>query len=223
MQSGYLNWHAQTVNRGHRSRNELGNREFKNFEFLLKLHFNCDVEVEGKHLLDIGSADDHFVNAIDTKMLTHSITGKGIDLNVDLIPYEDETFDFVTSFACIEHIRETSHYLSEIKRVLKKGGIIFLTTPNWKYCYREFFDEPTHYTPFTPRRIESALTIEGFVGEEVYPGLRLKPKFMYRGRFRFKLASLIPFVGDSKFRKILPALCGQSRSIIAIAQKPIGK
>jgi len=57
----------------------------------------------------------------------HWILGDGTSL-----PFKDESFDAVISLQVIEHIkkREVFAYLNEIKRVLKRGGIFILTTPN---------------------------------------------------------------------------------------------
>ncbi len=49
------------------------------------------------------------------------------------IPFKDNTFDAVVSFQVIEHVKDVQNYLKEIKRVLKKGGRVFITTPNRNY------------------------------------------------------------------------------------------
>lgn len=49
------------------------------------------------------------------------------------IPYNDNTFDVVISFHVIEHIRDDINYISEIYRVLKKKGVLIITTPNRAY------------------------------------------------------------------------------------------
>lgn len=48
-----------------------------------------------------------------------------------LIPYEDNFFDVVTMLAVFEHIDPPKliKLLSEIRRVLKKGGVFVMTTP----------------------------------------------------------------------------------------------
>lgn len=46
------------------------------------------------------------------------------------LEFPDNTFDKVVSFETIEHTREFEKMLSEFNRVLKPGGIIFLSTPN---------------------------------------------------------------------------------------------
>lgn len=48
----------------------------------------------------------------------------------NLIPLADETMDFVFALEIIEHLTSPVHMLSEVRRVLKKGGRILITTPN---------------------------------------------------------------------------------------------
>ena len=47
-----------------------------------------------------------------------------------LAGFEDNFFDVVVTFQVIEHIKNDHLFLSEIKRVLKPGGKLLLTTPN---------------------------------------------------------------------------------------------
>ena len=46
------------------------------------------------------------------------------------LPYNKNSFDFVFAGEVIEHIIEAKKFLLEIKRVLKPGGFLILTTPN---------------------------------------------------------------------------------------------
>lgn len=69
------------------------------------------------------------------------------------IPFPDESFDAVTLREVIEHIKEPERAVKEIKRVLKKGGRVILTTPNYsspllfliENIYHRFFSEMKHY------------------------------------------------------------------------------
>ena len=46
------------------------------------------------------------------------------------IKLPDHSIDILVSFETLEHIEEHDTYLSEIKRVLKPGGIMLISTPN---------------------------------------------------------------------------------------------
>ncbi len=46
------------------------------------------------------------------------------------LPFENESFDFVSSLEIIEHLTSPVHMLKESLRVLKPGGKILITTPN---------------------------------------------------------------------------------------------
>lgn len=52
------------------------------------------------------------------------------DLNHSL-PYSDGVFDYLTCLEGIEHTENPSNAIREFQRVLKKGGKIFLSTPNF--------------------------------------------------------------------------------------------
>lgn len=52
--------------------------------------------------------------------------------NGTTIPCESSQFDVVVSMETIEHIEDQDGFLEEIKRVLKPGGLLILSTPNDK-------------------------------------------------------------------------------------------
>lgn len=47
------------------------------------------------------------------------------------VPYEDGKCDVVLSTQVLEHVPDVKNYLMEANRLLKKGGILFLSTHGW--------------------------------------------------------------------------------------------
>jgi SAM-dependent methyltransferase len=56
---------------------------------------------------------------------------KGVDHNVDLqqLPFADETYDFVFASHVLEHVPDDEKAISEIRRILKPNGIAILPVP----------------------------------------------------------------------------------------------
>ena len=51
-----------------------------------------------------------------------------------VLPFEDATVDVVIARHVIEHVVDTVGFLTELKRVLKPGGMLLLATPNQDVC-----------------------------------------------------------------------------------------
>lgn len=60
---------------------------------------------------------------------------------------ETETYDVVVSVEVIEHVPDDTAYLSQIHRVLKRGGHFVLTTPNGQAKPNMNPDHVRHYRP----------------------------------------------------------------------------
>ena len=52
-----------------------------------------------------------------------------INASVTELPFKDESFDLVCAFDVIEHVENDQLAVFEMKRVVKKNGIIFITVP----------------------------------------------------------------------------------------------
>jgi SAM-dependent methyltransferase len=49
------------------------------------------------------------------------------------LPFQDGSFDLVTSFETLEHVSEGEPFVAELHRVLAPGGLLVLSTPNRAY------------------------------------------------------------------------------------------
>ena len=204
------------------SRIEDNERIFKNLNKLLK--FNNKLEISsGSRLLDLGSGDKSFYkvclnNGINAIELDGS--SQGIDFEKDKLPYEDDHFDYIYFCAVLEHLYDANFILTEIYRVLKKGGILIIITPNFRYCYKEFYNDPTHFHPYTPKSLKKILEMNNFIDNCVNPFLINKSVNYWKIPCKFFIASILPFRNDSFQNFPIPSfLRGKSTSMISISQK----
>jgi SAM-dependent methyltransferase len=56
--------------------------------------------------------------------------GEFVAANVPPVPFADATFDAITSFETIEHIDDDAGFMRELRRVLRDGGHLLISTPN---------------------------------------------------------------------------------------------
>jgi SAM-dependent methyltransferase len=61
---------------------------------------------------------------------SRNIDARHCDLNRDLIPFDNQSFDLVFAGEVIEHLVDTDSFLSEVYRCLRPGGLVLITTPN---------------------------------------------------------------------------------------------
>ncbi len=87
------------------------------------------------------------------------------------LPFPDESFEVVIAFQILEHISpaRVRGFLREVKRIIGKGGLLLLTTPNRSLRLLPFqrpFNRE-HYREYTLKQLRETL-------EEVYTGCRIK-------------------------------------------------
>ena len=56
--------------------------------------------------------------------------GSAIAADADALPFRSDTFDFLLSSHCLEHLPNTLAVLGEWRRVVRRGGVIMLILPH---------------------------------------------------------------------------------------------
>jgi len=82
-----------------------------------------------------------------------------IEASVENLPFEDDTFDMVICRELIEHVKDEQVAYKEMKRVLKIGGYMLLTTPN---AYTLAIDGTFHVRAYSPHSLLYEMGRQGF-------------------------------------------------------------
>lgn len=107
---------------------------------------------------------------------TSVLLGDGLNL-----PFDDESFDVVTSFETLEHLRERGNFLAELKRVLRPNGFLILSTPNANYTkpVNGKPSNPFHIFEYTPEELRSELEncflVQKFFGQTLDDKIQIPP------------------------------------------------
>ncbi|WP_354624026.1 methyltransferase domain-containing protein [Psychromonas sp. MME2] len=157
--------------------------------------------------VDLGSGDQGFsryCHSININSFPYDYPN--FDIEKDSLSHDNDSVDFVTLNAVIEHIQKPENIFKEIKRILKVDGLVFIRTPNWKMDYKNFYNDPTHVKPYSPETLKNSLLLFGLECVFIEPGLIEKSWFWWKlpNKIKWKLASLIK---------------GGTKSILCVATK----
>jgi len=140
-----------------------------------------------RSVLDLGAGDGRYLEllapllppgarlvACEISLLrAHRILDKGFPVVVaqsEALPFKPGAFDLVSFMEVIEHTRSPAASLDETARVLRAGGRLALTTPNYpmkrlfdvraalrQRSWARLKDDPTHISPLSAGRLERLL------------------------------------------------------------------
>jgi len=83
--------------------------------------------------------------------------------------FEPESFDVITNFEVIEHINNPQEEIQNFNQILRKGGLAYITTPNWnallRYRLKAAYNVivyPEHLSYYTPKTLKRLFKSKGF-------------------------------------------------------------
>lgn len=108
-----------------------------------------------------------------------------LPMDATQLAFEDQSFDVACSFQVIEHIPESEleRFVSEIARVLKPGGVFYVTTLNLAHGMKPgqpYPKSPYHEKEFTAPELECLLRLAFPVIEMYGLHLTLRHRFFQR-------------------------------------------
>jgi ubiquinone/menaquinone biosynthesis C-methylase UbiE len=127
--------------------------------------------------LDLGCGDGRLTAELDARALTAADVSavaleraarrlphaRVVELEPDAaLPLADNSFDLVLCAETIEHVRDVQLFLSEVRRVLRPGGRLALTTPAARPLERPADPLSPHLRRFTRRSLSGLLADQGF-------------------------------------------------------------
>jgi SAM-dependent methyltransferase len=92
--------------------------------------------------------------------VSHYPSAQFLECSASAVPFPQASFDLVTAFEVIEHLRDWRALLAEARRVLEPNGVLLVSTPNTRY-YAESRAKsgpnPFHEHEFEFREFQTAL------------------------------------------------------------------
>jgi len=180
---------------------------------LWRYYFRKIVPADGC-VLDMGCGYGEFINHVEARRRIGLDMWEGIRAHLapgveplvgsvtDLGAIEDNSVDFAFASNLFEHIPQEAlvAVLAQLREKLSERGTLTMLQPNYRYAYREYFDDYTHVAIYSHISLADLLVANGW---EV---LEVKPRFL-------------PLTVKSR----LPVSQWLIRLYLALPFKPMGK
>ena len=140
--------------------------------------------VTGRDVLEVGARD---VNGSIREHVRALCPGRHVGVDIEPGPgvdeicpaerlverFGNEAFDVVISMEMIEHVREWREALGNLKRVLRTGGTLIVTTRSFGFGYHGYPYDFWRYEVADMRRIFADFQIRALVSDPLTPGVFL--------------------------------------------------
>lgn len=142
----------------------------------LTVHLNrLGDRLQGAKVLDFGCGERPFERyfskigaqtvACDLQQNRFGTVDVILDGNEGTLPFDTASFDVICLFDVLEHVPDDLQVLSELRRVLRDGGLLIVSVP---FMYR-FHEIPHDYRRYTPTGLRYVLSKTGLEVEEIHP------------------------------------------------------
>lgn len=111
--------------------------------------------LDGARVLDVGAGPAEFAHAfraagatyvpIDHDPAVPSVRDGGVVASAEALPFADRSVDVVFSSNLWEHVRDPEHAADEMVRVVRSGGLVFLSYTNWLSPWGGHETSPWHW------------------------------------------------------------------------------
>lgn len=166
----------------HESRFTFDQRREVLWRTLCEAYFQKLVPAEGC-VLELGAGYGHFINniaaarrmAVDiwpgmTEYIKAPVETR-VGSVADLTWLRDQSVDFVFASNLFEHLerKDLLSVLSQLRRKLTAKGTLNILQPNYRYAYKEYFDDYTHVSVYSAAGLCDLLAANGFEVLECQP------------------------------------------------------
>ncbi len=166
----------------HSSRLTADTRRDVLWQVLCEDYFASRVPAEGC-VLDLGSGYGQFINnvtarrkiAMDVweefpKHLEPGIEAFVSDVT-DLSKVEDNSVDYAFASNLFEHLSQDqfAQVLAQLRIKLSEDGTLTILQPNYRYAYKQYFDDYTHVSVYSHVSLADFLSAHGFETIEMRP------------------------------------------------------
>lgn len=162
---------------------------FRNFNLANKYNIVSSNKIKG-NILDIGCATAAFLKYCkdknwevagvepneDARKFAKNINGIEVVSEENLKNFNSNSFDIITMWHVLEHVADLHSHLTEIKRLIKNDGTVFIAVPNHlsydAIKYKNFWaawDVPRHLYHFTQDSMKNLIEKYDFYISKIIP------------------------------------------------------
>lgn len=185
---------------------------------------------DSREVLDVGAATGFFLEIAKergwqtrgveiSEFAARIACEKGLDVQAGILSqagYFPESFDLITLWDVIEHVELPKEELVRVHKLLREGGLILMTTPNFSSSYAKLLGRrwhaivpPEHLHYFTFKSMQQALEETGFETISITAPIKsFTLSYIFQTLARWQGLGIWKAIVD--FLKVHPALGGLS-------------